>query len=368
MPGAGGVRLLVDAATLRRRAPRMHLAAAGLALRGHAVEWAGAEPPGTARGPAVHMGGWGPGLARLQADVVIGAGVGLARAALGGLLARAHALVVDLDPRLWRHGSPLNRWAWDALYAAALIDPAAADAARGGLPGPMLERVALWPDTGPPEVPDPAHPDVEVLERACERALARHRGRVPRAAAFLDRDGTLVVEREYLDDPLDLELLPGVAGALQSLRAAGYALIVVSNQSGAGRGLFPLSRVHEVMARLRVALRERGVELDAIYFCPHRPDEGCACRKPGTALLERAAEDHQISLTASVMIGDKRIDAAAGQRAGGLGVLVRTGYGREEALAAGEDAVQRPPDYVGADLADAARWIIARHESLPSWT
>jgi histidinol-phosphate phosphatase family protein len=360
------MRLLVDAATLARHAPRMHLAAAGLARRGHAIEWAGGEPPAGARGPAFRAGAWGLRLARLQTDVVIGGGAGLARAAVGGLLARAHALVVELDPRGWRHGSPLDRWAWDALYAAALVDPAAADAARGGLPGAMLERVALWPDADPPNEPDPAHPDVEVLERACERALARHRGRVPRAAAFLDRDGTLVVEREYLDDPAGIELLPGVAGALQNLRAAGFALIVVSNQSGVGRGLFPLVRVHEVMARLRVALRERGVELDAIYVCPHRPDEGCSCRKPGTGLLERAADDQQIALASSVMIGDKRIDAAAGQRAGGAGVLLKTGYGREEALAAADPA-ERAPDYVGADLADAARWIIARLESRPSW-
>jgi len=187
---------------------------------------------------------------------------------------------------------------------------------------------------------------------------------VPRAAVFLDRDGTLVVEREYLDDPAGLELLPGVASALRGLRGAGFALVVVSNQSGVGRGRFTAGRVHEVMAGLRHALRAQGVELDAIYFCPHRPEEGCPCRKPGTALLERAADDQQLDLAQSVMVGDKRIDVLAGQRAGGHGVLVRTGYGREEERAA--ETEPRGADYIADDLAGAARWILERLEVLPS--
>ena len=360
------MRVLVDGASLERAAPRMRRAAAGLALRGHAVEWAGGTRPRSG-GPALTSGGWGPRLAWRQSDVVIGAGSALARAAFGGLLAHAHALVADLEPDAHRRWTVLDRWAWDALYGMVLVAPAAAEGARTTLPAPVLERAALWPDEALTGEADPAHPDVEVLERACERALARHRGGVPRAAAFLDRDGTLVVEREYLDDPGGLELLPGAAAALQSLRAAGFALVVVSNQSGVGRGMFGAARVHEVMAALRVALRARGVELDAIYFCPHRPDDGCACRKPGTALLERAAADLQLSLPASVMIGDKRIDAEAGQRAGGSGVLVRTGHGRAEALATPAAGV-RPPDHVADDLEDAARWVVARLDSLPSWT
>lgn len=358
------MKVLVDAATLQRSAPRMSAAAAGLALRGHAVEWAGAPPP-AGMAAAVHAVGFGLGLARRHADVVAGSSAGLARATLGGLLSRANALVVDLDPRAHPTWSALERWAWDALYGTALVDGAAADAARATLTEDMQARVALWPDAAPPPAPDPAHADVEVLERACERALARHRSRVPRAAVFLDRDGTLVVEREYLDDPAGIELLPGVAGALRGLRLAGFALVVVSNQSGVGRGRFTLRRVHEVMAALRRALRAQGVELDAIYFCPHRPDEGCPCRKPGTALLERAAEDLQLDLSRSVMVGDKRLDAEAGQRAGGAGVLVRTGYGHDESRG-GPGASGREPDAVVDGLAEAARWILGRHERLPS--
>ncbi len=139
----------------------------------------------------------------------------------------------------------------------------------------------------------------------------------------------------------------------------GIPVIVVSNQSGVGRGLFPLARVYEIMARLRSLLRDAGVELDGVYFCPHRPDEGCACRKPGIRLLERAAEDHQLGLRGCFMVGDKRLDVETAHRAHARGVLVRTGYGREEeALLAGAGAAGRP-DRVCDDLAEAAAWIIA---------
>ena len=106
-------------------------------------------------------------------------------------------------------------------------------------------------------------------------------------------------------------------------------------------------------------LRAEGVELDAVRFCPHAPDAGCACRKPGTLLLQEAAEDLRLSLASSVMVGDKRIDVEAGQAAGGMGVLVRTGYGREEEARDG-----RAPDRVFDDLQAAAGWILERYETL----
>jgi D-glycero-D-manno-heptose 1,7-bisphosphate phosphatase len=183
-------------------------------------------------------------------------------------------------------------------------------------------------------------------------------GRASRAAVFLDRDGTLVVERGYLAHADDLELLPGVPAALRSLKAAGFALIVVSNQSGVGRGLFPRSRVYEAMARLRLALRDHGVELDAIYFCPHRPDAGCACRKPGIELVQSAVANQRLELGASVMIGDKLLDVATGQRAGARGILVRTGYGRDEERRVAGEELPRPPSFVADDLAAAAAWVI----------
>jgi D-glycero-D-manno-heptose 1,7-bisphosphate phosphatase len=157
-----------------------------------------------------------------------------------------------------------------------------------------------------------------------------------------------------------VELIPGVGEALRQLRGAGFALVVISNQAGVGRGLFGLTSVYAAMARLREALRGEGVELDAIYFCPHHPDEGCACRKPGTALLERAAEDLQLSLRHSAMAGDKLLDVEAGRRAGGAGVLVLTGHGREEAERLRGEPGAPAPDAVCDDFAAAARWILER--------
>jgi D-glycero-D-manno-heptose 1,7-bisphosphate phosphatase len=155
-----------------------------------------------------------------------------------------------------------------------------------------------------------------------------------------------------------VRLLPGVARALRQLHEAGLPIVVVSNQAGVGRGRFGIASVHATMARMRRLLRDEGVELDAVRFCPHAPDAGCRCRKPGTLLLEEAAEDLRLALGSSVMVGDKRIDAETGQAAGGMGVLVRTGYGGDE------EAREGPaPDRVFEDVPAAAAWILDRYEA-----
>jgi len=330
------MRLLVHEASLGGRGARMATALAGLELRGHVVTRSGTARE--AEGP----------------EIVVGGGVAPIRAALAGRLAGARVMLLDLhlaslDRWGWR-----ERWAWDSLCSVALIGDEEAAPLAADPRGLARERIGLWPAGVPGSTPDPAHPDVEVLERACERALARHRGGASRPAAFLDRDGTLVRETGYLSDPEALELLPGVGRALRNLTEAGIPLVVVSNQSGVGRGMFTSADVHAVMARLRHRLRAHGVEVSAFYYCPHRPEDRCPCRKPGTGLLERAAEDLQLSLADSVMIGDKRLDAAAGRRAGGRGVLVRTGYGRDEERRT--DAPGPAPDQVCDDLAAAVAW------------
>jgi D-glycero-D-manno-heptose 1,7-bisphosphate phosphatase len=357
------VRILVHGDSLPGRAERLALAAAGLALRGHRVLWTGAGGP---LFPGAEPASWsrvrgGLALARHEADIVLG-GPRPVAAAVTGWLVRARCLVVALDgPALQRWG-PLAQFAWSTLHAWGMIDEA--DAPRvAGVPGLDGERVGLWPAGLAPRTADAAHADTEALERLCERALARQRGGAPRAAVFLDRDGTIVVERGYLSEAGGIELLPGVAEGLRQLQAAGWAVLVVSNQSGVGRGLFPPSRVHEVMARLRIELRAQGVELDGIYFCPHRPEDGCACRKPGTRLLERAAADHLLRLRRSVMVGDKLLDVETGQRAGGRGVLVRTGYGREEEARLATGTAPCVPDHVCDGLADAAQWILSLGEA-----
>lgn len=341
-------------------AGRFARAAAGLAGRGHDIAWVG---PGMPEGPAVRavrgirdLGGW-------HADAVLVDRPDPLAAARWGWSARAHCLLLPLEHAAVLRWNPLRKLAWGSLHAHGLVEPSQAGSFQAAATGLDLDRVGLWPDGEPMAGVDPAHADVEVLERACERALARHRGRGLRAALFVDRDGTLVREVGYLSDPAELELLPGVPDALRAAHAAGAAVIVVSNQSGVGRGLFTAGRVHAAMARLRQLLRAEGVELDAIYFCPHRPEDGCACRKPGTALLERAADDQQLALRASLMAGDKRLDAWTGQAAGAEGVLLRTGYGREEEARIGEDGTPAP-DGVYDDLGAAVRAWLAEHRSI----
>lgn len=332
---------------------RMAHAVSGLALRGHEVAWAGSVAPAAAR----RLRGFRD-LSRFDAQVVASDGPSPAAAALTGWLAGARCLVMSLDHGSARRWGLASRWAWHSLHPLGLVAPEEGEAFRADPAGLELDRLGLWSDEPPALEADPAHPDTEILERACERALARHLGRAPRPAVFLDRDGTLVKEVGYLADPGDLEILPGVGEALRGLRTGGYALVVVSNQSGVGRGFFGLGRVHEAMARLRTGLRGQGVELDGVYFCPHRPDAGCACRKPGTALLSLAAADLHLSLRDSVMVGDKLLDVETAHRAGAAGILVRTGYGRDEEARAGD--LGRAPDSVCDDLRAAAGWILER--------
>lgn len=152
-----------------------------------------------------------------------------------------------------------------------------------------------------------------------------------RAAVFVDRDGTLIDEREYLADPEDVRLLPGAAEAVRRLRDAGLAVVVVTNQSGIARGLYTQEDYHAVAERLESELESRGAPLDATYHCPHHPDftGPCACRKPGVKLYRDAAAELGLDLTRSFFVGDKVSDVVPAHALGGRGILVRTGYGRE---------------------------------------
>jgi len=135
-------------------------------------------------------------------------------------------------------------------------------------------------------------------------------------ALFMDRDGTVMVDVGYPRNPGDVELVPEAPQALARLRELGLKLVVVSNQSGVGRGLVTADEAASVHHRFVEALRAHGVELDAAYYCPHAPDEGCTCRKPSPELLERAARELNLDLGESFMVGDKESDLEAGRRAG----------------------------------------------------
>jgi histidinol-phosphate phosphatase family protein len=127
-------------------------------------------------------------------------------------------------------------------------------------------------------------------------------------AAFLDRDGTLIVDVPYIRDPEQVRLLPGVVPALRNLIEQDYLLIIVTNQSGIGRWLMTKQQYLTVQRRVGDLLAAHGVYITATYYCPHTPDAGCACRKPGTAMFERAAREFDIDLSQSLMFGDKDSD------------------------------------------------------------
>jgi D-glycero-D-manno-heptose 1,7-bisphosphate phosphatase len=175
-----------------------------------------------------------------------------------------------------------------------------------------------------------------------------------RPAVFLDRDGTLIVERDYLADPDGVELVQGTVDALRSLRRAGYALVVVTNQSGIARDLYTEDDYRAVADRLGAVLAEAGTPLDGSYHCPHLPEISgpCACRKPGTGMHRRAAADLGLDPARSWFVGDKVTDVLPARELQGRGILVLTGYGAEA-----QDRVP-PGTAVVADLASAARLIV----------
>ena len=143
-----------------------------------------------------------------------------------------------------------------------------------------------------------------------------------RPAVFLDKDGTLVVDVPYNVDPDRVALTPFARDACQALDANGYALVVVTNQSGIARGLFEPEALHAVKERLTELI---SVPFAGFYHCPHGPDDGCSCRKPGDAMLHRAAADLDLDLTGSWMVGDILNDVEAGRRAGCRTVLIDNG-------------------------------------------
>lgn len=173
-------------------------------------------------------------------------------------------------------------------------------------------------------------------------------------AVFLDRDGTINVEVEYLSQVDDFQFIPGVPWALKRLKDAGYLLVVVTNQSGIARGYYDEAALAEIHEHMHQDLASFGASLDACYFCPHHPEHGtgdyrteCGCRKPLPGMLERAAADLDIDLAASFMIGDKLADIEAGIAAGCTPMLVLTGYGNKD-VARLPEGVQIFPDLLAA--------------------
>jgi D-glycero-D-manno-heptose 1,7-bisphosphate phosphatase len=175
-----------------------------------------------------------------------------------------------------------------------------------------------------------------------------------RPAVFLDRDGTIIIDRHYLADPGQVELLPGAVAGLLRLQQAGYLLVVITNQSGIARGLFGEPSYHAVQARMEQMLASRDVRLDGSWFCPHHPDftGPCECRKPGLRLFREAAETLAIDLRRSIFVGDRLHDVQPAKAFGGTAILVRTGCDAEEA------SPTEPGIVVVDDLRAAAQHVL----------
>ncbi len=182
-----------------------------------------------------------------------------------------------------------------------------------------------------------------------------------RPAVFLDRDGTIAEEVGYLNHASRFRMFPFVAAAIQRLNGAGLPVIVVTNQSGVGRGYFPESLVHTVNELMTEQLAKVGAKLDAIYYCPHTSAEKCDCRKPKTGMLDRAAREHALDLQRSYVVGDRYGDVELARNARARSILVRTGYGEGE-LAWHSTKWPVQPDFVAEDLAQAADWILRHYK------
>ncbi len=173
----------------------------------------------------------------------------------------------------------------------------------------------------------------------------------------MDRDGTLNPDVAYLSSPDAFALFPQVPESVARLNRAGLKVILVTNQSGLARGYFSLGDVEAIHAKLRAGLMRSGAWLDDVLCCPHHPDDGCRCRKPGPGMIEQATARHAIDVSKSYVVGDQPRDVELAHRVGAKGILVMTGPRSEEALALCH--TQRVViDFVASCFADAVSWIL----------
>lgn len=168
-------------------------------------------------------------------------------------------------------------------------------------------------------------------------------------AVFLDRDGTIAEDVNYCSSVEDFHLLPTVAKAIRLCNENAFKVIVITNQSGLARGYFTKDTLAQIHHKMKEELREKGAVIDAIYYCPHHPDDNCACRKPKAGLLNRAAQEMGLDLNWSYMIGDMQKDIDVGRAVGCKTILVTTGPEN--------GANVNGADYVAESLLDAAEWI-----------
>jgi len=175
-------------------------------------------------------------------------------------------------------------------------------------------------------------------------------------AVIFDRDGVLVEERNYLSKPEEVEILPGAVEAIHKISSLGMKKVILTNQSGIGRGLLTVSDYNKVMQKMRDLFAQKGAFFDGEYYCPHAPWEGCDCRKPKFGLALRAVKDLDIELLRSFVIGDKRSDIELARAIGAKGILVRTGYGRQTEME-GDPLWDVVVDDIEAAAEVIGRWV-----------
>jgi D-glycero-D-manno-heptose 1,7-bisphosphate phosphatase len=178
-----------------------------------------------------------------------------------------------------------------------------------------------------------------------------------RPAVFLDRDGTIAEEVGYLNHVSRFRMFPFAAQAIRQLNEAKLPVVVITNQSGIARGYFPESLVCTVHEMMTTQLAKEGAHIDALYYCPHKGDDACACRKPKPGMLERASREHCLDLRRSFIVGDRYGDIELAHRVGARAILVRTGYGEGE-IQWHSAKWPAPPHFIADDLAAAADWIL----------
>ncbi len=185
-----------------------------------------------------------------------------------------------------------------------------------------------------------------------------------KGAVFLDRDGTISEEVGYITNLNQFQLMTKSAEAVKLMNERGLKVILITNQAGVAKGYFPEEMVNRVHKKMEKTLSDQGAFLDAIYYCPHHPEgvvetyrKKCECRKPASGLLRQASEEHGIDISSSYMVGDKMVDVECAHQIGVKGVLVLTGYGKDE-LKKIEGARIRRPEYVADDIFNAVKWIV----------
>jgi histidinol-phosphate phosphatase family protein len=193
--------------------------------------------------------------------------------------------------------------------------------------------------------------------------MARPKGR----AVFLDRDGTIILDHGYLNEARQVCLLEGAGESLAKIRARGFTLILVSNQSGIGRGLITREQAEQVHQAFVERLAEYGVRLDAVFYCPHSPADACRCRKPSPEPFLQAARELDLDLARSFMVGDQATDMEAGKRAGCRTILLSTVAGDSVPAAAPATAESLPyqkPDAVARDWTEVVRHLLLSREEM----